>query len=743
MSDETTPAELAKEPAPATAAPEAPEASAETTDETAPAASLGRTHVTRIGHGARHVAASLRHTLTTGHQSDDEVRRLLVQRQLMAYEEIRETAREELGEVHKRITKLERIGAEDGWTPEQRQEVKVLREERKGRTAALKDLRKTEFAPVQPTADQIKRARRVGSTRRFIALLVVIGLLGALLVSAPQLLLLVLPAAVAVLWWLGRRPPTLVQRPVPERLLARGELTLPAQAGTAGADTDPELIQTYPIADASTSEEAEEALRRAIVREGGDLAAVTDGRREPWGWSVRVRYRTGSPDSLNRDETYRNLITLLRLRRNGLLIEADPDAGDCCNVRMIQRDPFTPELVGTVPYRAPRSTSITDTFNFGVGMDASKLAYTLAGLMLLMVGDSGSGKSGIMLAQAEAVTSTVDAVLINLDPIGTGVGDLGPAVTLDACMDQDRIGAVLDFLLKLCTARARQRAAYGWGNRWRESADHPAFCVFLDEWPQLSEKNKKKWIKLLLLGRKEAVWLYGCSQFGTSEYLGNAIGPKLSTKMLGACRRVDITELLGGGSIGEGYRADLLVAATHTEPGDAGQIYAQGLPGMPNRPMRYQVREITPEHAARVGAERAAAGLPDVTHTLTEAGLIKVWNKLTKTAAVAPGPIPDDEDDEPDTPHILMVIADAFAEEDDPEYLTLDQVHAYLRKDSAKWARWDDRDDQGRLRELGKALARELREAKVTLSSSKITEAEGQPRGYYAEAVRQALTADS
>ncbi|MEU3902020.1 hypothetical protein [Streptomyces sp. NPDC045251] len=744
MSDEPTPIDLEKEPTsaedPAAAAPEAPEAPADTTDgETSTTAGLGRTTVTRIGQGARNVGASVRHTLTTGHQSDEEIRRLLVQRQLAAYDEVRETAREELDDVHKRITRLERIGAEDGWTPEQRQEVKVLREERKGRTAALKDLMKAPFVPIQPTDDQIKRARRAGSTRRFIGLLAVIGLLGLLCVRAPQLLLLVLPVGVAVLWWLGRRPPTLVQRPVPERLLARAELALPSQAGTAAAGVDPEEPRQYPIADVSTAEEAEEAVRCAIVAEGCKVAAVADGRREPWGWSVRVRFLSGSPDELNEEKTYRNLITAWRLRRNGLLVETDPEHGDSCTVRLVMKDPFTPELVGTAPYRAPLSASIVDDFDFGVGMDASQLAFTLAGLMMIMVGDSGSGKSGIALALGEAVTSTRDAVLLNLDPAGVGVGDLGPAITLDACMDQNLIGEVLDFLLKLCAARARQRRAYGWGNKWRVSPEHPAICVFLDEWPQLSEKNKKKLIKFLLLGRKEALWFFGFSQYGTKDYLGDAIGPKLSGKLLGACRGKDITELLGGGSIGEGYRADLLVKATHTHVNDAGQIYAQELPGIPDRPVRYKVREITPEHAARVGEERAAAGLPDVTHTLTEAGLIKPWNKLL-TAAATPGPVAGGDDDEPDVPPILLVIAEAFVQEDDPEFLTLDQVHVYLKKDDAKkWGRWDDRDDKGRLRELGKALARELRSAGVTLSSEKITEAEGQPKGYYAAAVQQAL----
>ncbi|MEU3423624.1 hypothetical protein AB0F39_34625 [Streptomyces murinus] len=742
---EPTPTDLAEDPTTSESAAEAPvpaeepaadvEDVEEPADETSTAPSFARTTVTRVGHGARHATASLRHTLTTGHQSDEEVRRLLVQRQLAAYEEVRETAREELDDIHKRITRLERVGAEEGWTPAQRQEAKVLREERKARAAALKDLLKTEFVPMAPTADQLKAARRASSSRRFVAFLVLVAALGTLLVVRPQLLLLVLPAAVAVLWWLGRRPPTLTQRPIPERLLARPELTLPAQARTeAGAPE--EDLPTYALADATTTEEAVEALRRALVKVGADVAEITEGRREPWGWSARVRVASGSPDDLNEGDTYRELITVLRLRRSGVLVEVDPDHGDACTVRMLMGDPFTSELLGAVPYRAPASSSILDVHDFGVGMDASPLAFTLAGLMLLMVGDSGSGKSGVSLAMAEAATSTVDAVLINADPVGTGVGDLGEAITLDACADQALIGAILDFLLALCASRARQRAAYGWGNKWRPSAEHPAFLLFLDEWPQLSDKNKKKLIKLLLLGRKEAIWVYGFSQFGTKEYLGEAIGPKLSAKILGACRRVDVTELLGAGAVAEGYRADLLAPATHTQVNDAGQIYAQGLPGIPRRPVRYKVREITPEYAARVGAERAAHR-PDVTHTLTEAGLIKQWRQLAAQATAGKGP--GDSEPEPDVP-VLTAIATAFLEEDDPEYLTLDQIHGYLRKDDAqRWGRWDGHDDKGRRRELGKALARALREEGVELASERITEAEGKPRGYYAAAVQAAL----
>ncbi|MFE7617872.1 hypothetical protein [Streptomyces sp. NPDC057496] len=505
------------------------------------------------------------------------------------------------------------------------------------------------------------------------------------------------------------------------------------QPGTAPGDTS----SSFSVRDVTTPEQAEEALRRAILREGGDIESVTGGKQEPWGWSARVAFKSGSPDDLNDTQTYRNLITLLKLRRNGLLIEADPDHGDTCTVRMVLTDPFTPELVGPAPYRAPRSSSITDTFDFGVAMDVDPLAFCLAGLMLLMVADSGGGKSGVMLALAEAATSTCDAVILNLDPVGTGVGDLGPAITLTACMDDDLIIAVLEFLLNWCSARARQRAAHGWGNKWQVSPEHPAVCVFVDEWPQLSLTAKTLLIKLLLLGRKEAIWVYGGSQYGTKDYLGEAIGPKLAAKLLGSCRRVDVTELLGAGAVAEGYRADLLRAATHTAKNDAGQIYGVGLPGMPNRPIRYQVREISAEQAARLGAERAAAGLPDLTHTLTEAGLLDVWNQLREACSTAAG---TGTRPRPEAPEILRTLHEAFVRASNPEHLAIGRIHDHLRAaDPGRWGQWDEQEDRVRLSLAARNLKKELTDAGIELESTRLSDAKGKPTVYLLADVEEAL----
>ncbi|MFE7045537.1 hypothetical protein ACFU9X_40855 [Streptomyces atratus] len=712
------------------------------------AAAAARYVAGQTGPGLRHGWAATIHWTTLGSMSDEEIRRRLVKVHLDVYTEQREDTTADIKRLNKRAQKLAREAVDFGLTPEEAARLKNTHAELKLKARAGTALGRIPFQTklLQPTRDQVRRYRTVRSLGRFAGVIVPTSAATlALVLAAPAAGLLALPVLAGAAWWLGHHPLALTERALPAELVGPPELEPVASSAQNSSDatTEPgpetEDLTSFPVRDVTTVEQAEEALRRAILHEGGDIEAVTDGTKEPWGWSARVSFKTGSPDDLNESQTYRNLITLLKLRRNGLLIESDPEHGDSCTVRMILTDPFTPELVGPVPYRAPLSASITDMFDFGVAMDATPLTFSLAGLMLLMVADSGGGKSGVMLAAAEAVTSTRDAVVLNLDPVGTGVGDLGPAITLTACMDDDLIIAVLEFLLAWCSARARQRAAYGWGNKWKVSPEHPAICLFVDEWPQLSPTAKALLIKLLLLGRKEAIWVHGGSQFGTKDYLGEAIGPKLAAKLLGACRRVDVTELLGAGAVAEGYRADLLRAATHTARNDAGQIYGVGLPGMPNRPIRYQVREIDAEQAARLGAERAAAGLPDLTHTLTEAGLLDAWNEL-RDACNAPAGMGTET--RPEAPGILRTLREVFVREGESEHLTIGQIHDHLRKDDpGRWGQWDDREDRIRLGMVARTLQKELADADVELESTRLSDVKGKPTVYLLEDIEAALTA--
>jgi hypothetical protein len=708
--------------------------------------------------GLRNAWALTVHWAALRYMTGDEIRRRIVKKQFDHFTERRDDAVTARDTTLKQLSKLVDKAAEDGLSSPEKNRLRDLGAEADRRRNGLQVLNAMPFTAAQPAAEQIARWRGTRGAVRFT--LVVVPALGALVTvtaAAPISALVTGPALLGGGWWLTRHPIPLTPRPVPAELLIP-ELDAPAdyQLDEPRTDTpkkdgeaapaDPQAAQAEDLAaggeqapgslsEARTSEQAAAVLAGAVRAEGRDLAEVAKAVEEPWGWSFYVRFATGSPDELNKDDIYKALITRLRLRRNGLLIEGDPEAGDSAFVRALLRDPFAPDVVGPLPHRPPLSMSIVDAADFGVAMDGTPLVFSLAGLMLLMVADSGGGKSGVMLALAEAVTACRDAVALNLDPVGTGVGALGEAITLSACMDDELIQDVLDFLLALCSARARQRARYGWGNKWRVSEEHPAVVVFVDEWPQLSDEAKAKLVRGLLLGRKEAVWFEAGSQFGTRDYLGQAIGPKLSARLLGACRRVDVTELLGGGAIAEGYRADLLQAATHTQVNDAGQIYGVGLPGMPNRPIRYQVREVTDAQAAQLGVERAAAGLPDLTHTLTEAGLWQQYQDLLARCRVG-STLP------PEPPAVLLTVREAFRAEQDPDALTVAQLAEHLIADDAdRWSRWDNRAD--RLAMIGRHLRKALTDAGVELSSTRLRHLPGEPTGYLLADVKTALQAFS
>lgn len=340
------------------------------------AATAVRAVAGHTGPGLRHAAAIVRHWMGVAYMSDEEIRRRLIKRHLDEHQAARMTAQGDVDRLRRQVTKLAEEAARYGLTNEAARRLRHLNGRLALRAKGLASLEQLPFAPLEPTLEQIRRARSMRALGHFAAVLPAAGVLGALASTAPLAAgAVLLPLAGLGGLWFGRHPIELTERALPPGLLLP-ELDRPAAAAPDGgtdahAEEDEEDLTPFPIADATSPAEAEEALFRAIRHEGRDVAEVTHAVREPWGWTARARFRTGSPDDLNKEDTYKRLITLLRLRRNGLLIEADPDAGDSCVLRVLERSPFTAELVGPVPYRAPLSALITAMFDFGVVIDAS------------------------------------------------------------------------------------------------------------------------------------------------------------------------------------------------------------------------------------------------------------------------------------------------------------------------------------------------------------------------------------
>jgi S-DNA-T family DNA segregation ATPase FtsK/SpoIIIE len=83
----------------------------------------------------------------------------------------------------------------------------------------------------------------------------------------------------------------------------------------------------------------------------------------------------------------------------------------------------------------------------------------------------------------------------------------------------------------------------------------------------------------------------------------------VALKAVGPCKVGDTRAVFGDGSVNEGYLPHKMSPATDTDPKDAGHIYIQGVPGMPDEPIEYAIHETPSATLRQRGQERLEAGL--------------------------------------------------------------------------------------------------------------------------------------
>ncbi|GFE20056.1 hypothetical protein [Streptomyces nigrescens] len=367
-----------------------------------------------------------------------------------------------------------------------------------------------------------------------------------------------------------------------------------------------EGAKPFVIAQARTPMQLAECVLLALVAEGVPVAEVTDVIRLSWGWQCIVRVSEGTPEAIIK--VAGGLETRFDLAANGVRPTPLKERRACAVLRLVDRgaDPFA--SAPGLPYRAPKSMSITDKFRIGSSVGGDELAASLAGVMGLWVAASGGGKTGILQALAEGTTACYDNITIDLDPHGDGLEDLHDAVRITA-RTNEQIEAVLLFFLVMSKARARLRKTLGMGRKWKASKTHPAVTIFFDEFPKATELAKRLTFDLLLVGRKELIEVEIASQGGQKGYLGENFAQMLALKAVGPCKVGDTRAVFGDGAVNEGWLPHRLAPATDTDPKDAGHIYIQGVPGMPDEPIEYKVHEVPSATLRKLAAERLEAGL--------------------------------------------------------------------------------------------------------------------------------------
>lgn len=535
------------------------------------------------------------------------------------------------------------------------------------------------------------------------ALVLLWGLLAWLSFLAGVAVLAVLGAAFLAAAAVKGRRPTPRRPPVPRLLFVPS-----AAAPLAHTELDAVEPEPFPIRDAGRDpRRAQESVTLALRKERAQIADVAVPTQTDWGWDVPLTLSGGTLGDLVR--VLRPAATTLRVGTNRLLAQpADPEDSAAVRLRILTSDPFATPL--PVPVRAPKSVSITDRFSLGLSIDGETTPVVLAGQHILIVARSGGGKSSMVLSLADHVTACRDAVAVDIDPMGRGLGPLAPCAVKRA-YSPEAAEELLTYLLD--TARARIAALPPEQENHKPSPEEPAIVVFCDEWPRLTKTGRETGIALGDVGRKAAVSLVLCTTDATSDKLGDAIADTYGVRIMMPCRQADVPLVVGqADAVSQGWLPHLLAPSPNEhEPADAGKFYC--ITPTHKEPILRYVSKLDTRAAAARAKERVAAGL------------------LTLDA---PSPaVPKD------APAVVKLILDAFATEGEPEALPVAVIADHLvTADPGVWGRWEGRAD--RVAMIGRTIKAHLKKAGVTIPTVRLDTEPGRPTAYRLADIRGALS---
>jgi S-DNA-T family DNA segregation ATPase FtsK/SpoIIIE len=491
----------------------------------------------------------------------------------------------------------------------------------------------------------------------------------------------------------------------------------------------------FPIADARNRTEAAECVRRALASEGIQVKEVEAHRRYEWGWEVTVHLLKGKPADIVTKAA--DLETPLDLPENGLLPQPVRESRGRVILRLVQSDPFA-KMPGA-PERKPNSRRMRDKQVLAHRMDGKTFEASLLGVHAIVVASSGGGKSVMLRTMADALTACSDVLVGDLDPGGNGLDPLAEALGVRAIGDDNmgQIEAILDQALRIAKARPALFSKLGMKANWEPSPERPAIVLFIDEYPQLSDRAKELAVKILQVGRKSRVQLVLATQEATKDAIGKAIADSIALKIVGPCRHQDIVQVFGAGAGGEGWRPDRLDPAEGNAVGDdlrdASQAYIRGCGS--REPLKHKFLFLDEQDGMRRARERAAAGRPTVdAESLAAAGL----DHFGATEA---------DRLRSDLPKIVMMARGAFAAADDPKFLSTLAIWEYLAAhDPETWALSHFGEDEIKSRKTAaQRVSTELKRAvdamglEIDMSTVQIT---GGARGYRLDTIKQ-ITGES
>ncbi|WP_149561531.1 hypothetical protein [Streptomyces cacaoi] len=476
----------------------------------------------------------------------------------------------------------------------------------------------------------------------------------------------------------------------------------PAHTDLAEPDPEPFALREA----GRTPKVARDAMTLALRRHQAPVAEVSLPAETAYGWRYQLVLSSGTVADIIR--LLPRIATTLRVGASRILARAaDPDDAALVQIQVLTSDPFADPL--PYPERPPGSCSITTPVSIGLSIEGETTPVVLAGQHVLIVADTGGGKTGMVQALAEYATACADAAVVDIDPVKRGLKALAPCAVRRARTPQEAED-VLDELLQL--ARDRIATLPPTQDSHHPTPDAPAVLAFLDEFPQLSDRGKTLAVQLLRTGREARVSIVLCTQDATRDALSDAIADVFGVRILMPCRAADVPLVVGlSDAVSRGWLPHHLIPSPDEhDPADAGKFYA--ITPRHRDPILRYVSPLPPAEADRRARERVAAGLPT----------------LTPSPAVPP-----------QAPEIARLLLKIFATEGDPPALPVARLADHLAAaDPAVWGRWDGRKDRTTM--VGRTLRTELKKAGLDVPTVRLDSEPGRPTAYRLTDLHTALT---
>lgn len=504
----------------------------------------------------------------------------------------------------------------------------------------------------------------------------------------------------------------------------------------------------------------EQMMRQALTE---DLKMALSALRVdpyPWGFEVRVWLERMTPAAISKGlDTLE--ACLPGVRTGSILLQQSAASRNECIIRVPGDNQW--QAVPELPYRAPHSipTSELHTAQVGADMSGRPLALPMHRTNVNIVGKSRSGKSKLLAAMTDALTATEDQIVIGIDlgSAGAGFGDLRRCMHAVATTPA-QAHMVLSWALDIGQGRPALFDRLGMVENWETSGKRPGIKILVDEFPALVRESRKGYIDPASESGKRLPWdLDGmlaemsittakgdvteaiAGQGVTKEKIkDNTWVVELPVQVMLACDTDDVTQILGGGAMAEGWRPDRLVPAMGDKVNDASVAYVMAGADY-CEPIPYRACTAPRDELRRRATERAKAGLVQLDEE--SAKLSSITLEQIIQACAEQHPALDDQSADADVPALIATIRQIFADAGDPAGLAPeDLADALGTADPERWglteftadpAEEEDGVDgriAARTDALHKAITAVLQPTGQTWKREKYSSKPGVPRGY-------------